>query len=556
MDENDSSVLDVDLKTNLYWEFGKFTSRDGESLESYYSRFYKMMNELVRNQCHVTNHQVNVQFLLQLQPEWQRYSECAGSLRSSGISVYNAREYGLYQGQGKKQEVEVHRRNFKVFYNKTSVLPCNDSLNAKNFEYVNLVCVTCGIYLVQGSITIKRVYYIEGLNHNLFSIGQFCDADLEVAFQKSTCYIRDLKGNDLLTGSRGTDLYSITLQDSQLPIPICLLAKATSSQASASFDPGPQCLTTVLEQESLSPDPQSQENVSQAAETETTSNELELLYSLMFSELLNGTSPVVFKITSIETFNQHIKLNSSTPTVTAPETLFKQKPIENAYLTSMILSTTLVHRYKNEGRHHHPLEQVIGNPSQSVRTRRQLETDGEMCMFALTMSQTEPKNIKEAMADSAWIEAMQEELYQFDRLDGYAQKEGIDFEESFAPVARLEAVRLCLKKALSWSQTSTKSVYDETLNLLGIQRILKRNSDPPSPRGYLYKPNSDHAGCLDSSKSTSGGLRFLGGVKLVAGHQNSRMHSMSLAEPICVFYMRACAQVLWLRTQLTDYGSL
>ncbi|GJY91131.1 hypothetical protein Tco_0506327 [Tanacetum coccineum] len=53
--------------------------------------------------------------------------------------------------------------------------------------------------LVQGTITIKRVYYVEGLNHNLFSVGQFCDADLEVAFRKSTCYIRDLKGNDLLT---------------------------------------------------------------------------------------------------------------------------------------------------------------------------------------------------------------------------------------------------------------------------------------------------------------------------------------------------------------------
>ncbi|GJV22060.1 hypothetical protein Tco_1371080 [Tanacetum coccineum] len=66
------SINVQDLETNLYWEFGKFTSRDGESLESYYSRFYKMMNELVRNQCHVTNHQVNVQFLLQLQPEWQR----------------------------------------------------------------------------------------------------------------------------------------------------------------------------------------------------------------------------------------------------------------------------------------------------------------------------------------------------------------------------------------------------------------------------------------------------------------------------------------------------
>nr|GFD43394.1 Gag-Pol polyprotein [Tanacetum cinerariifolium] len=54
----------------------------------------------------------------------------------------------------------------------------------------------------------------------------------------------------------------------------------------------------------------------------------------------------------------------------------------------------------------HPLEQVIRNPSQSVRTRRQLESDAKICMFALTVNQTEPKNIKEAMADSAWIESM------------------------------------------------------------------------------------------------------------------------------------------------------
>nr|GFC78410.1 retrovirus-related Pol polyprotein from transposon TNT 1-94 [Tanacetum cinerariifolium] len=71
--------------------------------------------------------------------------------------------------------------------------------------------------LVQGAVTIKRVYYVEGLNHNLFSVGQFCDADLEVAFRKSTCFICDLKGNDLLTGSRGTDLYSITLQSTSSP---------------------------------------------------------------------------------------------------------------------------------------------------------------------------------------------------------------------------------------------------------------------------------------------------------------------------------------------------
>ncbi|GKC61157.1 retrovirus-related pol polyprotein from transposon TNT 1-94 [Tanacetum coccineum] len=105
-----------------------------------------------------------------------------------------------------------------------------------------------------------------------------------------------------------------------------------------------------------------------------------------------------------------------------------------------------------------------------------------MCIFVLTVSTDEPKNIKEAIADHAWIEAMQEELRQFDRLNvwelvdkpfgktvinlkwlrknkkdedntvirnkarlvakGYRQEEGIDFEESFAPAARLEAVRI------------------------------------------------------------------------------------------------------------------
>nr|GEY98610.1 hypothetical protein [Tanacetum cinerariifolium] len=55
--------------------------------------------------------------------------------------------------------------------------------------------------LVQENITINKVYYVEGLNHNLFSVGQFCDADLKVAFWKSTCFVRDLQGNDLLTAS-------------------------------------------------------------------------------------------------------------------------------------------------------------------------------------------------------------------------------------------------------------------------------------------------------------------------------------------------------------------
>nr|GEX27433.1 copia protein [Tanacetum cinerariifolium] len=67
--------------------------------------------------------------------------------------------------------------------------------------------------LAQGNVTINRVYYVEGLNHNLFSVGQFCDPDLEVAFRKSTCFVRDLQGNDLLIGNRGSDLYIILFKN-------------------------------------------------------------------------------------------------------------------------------------------------------------------------------------------------------------------------------------------------------------------------------------------------------------------------------------------------------
>ncbi|GJR84337.1 retrovirus-related pol polyprotein from transposon TNT 1-94 [Tanacetum coccineum] len=65
----------------------------------------------------------------------------------------------------------------------------------------------------QGNVIISRVYYVEGLRHNLFSVRQFCDADLEVAFRKNTCFIRNLEGVDLLSGSRDTNLYIISLDD-------------------------------------------------------------------------------------------------------------------------------------------------------------------------------------------------------------------------------------------------------------------------------------------------------------------------------------------------------
>nr|GFB72404.1 integrase, catalytic region, zinc finger, CCHC-type, peptidase aspartic, catalytic [Tanacetum cinerariifolium] len=85
--------------------------------------------------------------------------------------------------------------------------------------------------VVIGSMTIKKVYYVEGLGHNLFSVGQFCDKGLEVAIQESTCFVRNEDGVDLLTGDRSSNLYTIALNEVASNSSTCLLAKASSSQS-------------------------------------------------------------------------------------------------------------------------------------------------------------------------------------------------------------------------------------------------------------------------------------------------------------------------------------
>nr|GFA68597.1 retrovirus-related Pol polyprotein from transposon TNT 1-94 [Tanacetum cinerariifolium] len=82
-----------------------------------------------------------------------------------------------------------------------------------------------------GNILIIRVYFVEGLGHNLFSVGQFCDSDLEVAFRRNACFVRNLEGVDLLKGDRSTILYTINLHEMASASPICLMARASSTKS-------------------------------------------------------------------------------------------------------------------------------------------------------------------------------------------------------------------------------------------------------------------------------------------------------------------------------------
>nr|GEU65622.1 integrase, catalytic region, zinc finger, CCHC-type, peptidase aspartic, catalytic [Tanacetum cinerariifolium]GEV08655.1 integrase, catalytic region, zinc finger, CCHC-type, peptidase aspartic, catalytic [Tanacetum cinerariifolium] len=82
-----------------------------------------------------------------------------------------------------------------------------------------------------GNILITRVYFVEGLGHNLFAMGQFCDSDLEVAFRRNSCFVRNLEGVNLLKGDHSTNLYTINLHKMASASPICLMARASSTKS-------------------------------------------------------------------------------------------------------------------------------------------------------------------------------------------------------------------------------------------------------------------------------------------------------------------------------------
>ncbi|GJZ25856.1 retrovirus-related pol polyprotein from transposon TNT 1-94 [Tanacetum coccineum] len=96
----------------------------------------------------------------------------------------------------------------------------------------NQVAVILGFGDLQwGNILITRVYFVEGLGNNLFLVRQFCDSDLEVAFRRNTCFVKNLEGVDLLKGNCTTNLYTINLHEMDSTSPICLMARATSTKS-------------------------------------------------------------------------------------------------------------------------------------------------------------------------------------------------------------------------------------------------------------------------------------------------------------------------------------
>ncbi|GJR55943.1 retrovirus-related pol polyprotein from transposon TNT 1-94 [Tanacetum coccineum] len=188
----------------------------------------------------------------------------------------------------------------------------------------------------------------------------------------------------------------------------------------------------------------------EANTTALSQQELDLLFGPLYDELFTvGTSS--FNKSSSPSDNSKQQeapptstVQSTTEPITPTTTITAEEnntdnQVENAHVDDNGFYNVFSTLTKD-----HLLYQVRRNPSRPVQTRRQLATYPEMCMFALTIIIAELNKIKEAMVNFAWIEAMQDELHQFDILN----EEGIDFKESFAPVARLEAVQIFVAHAV------------------------------------------------------------------------------------------------------------
>nr|GEY90077.1 retrotransposon protein, putative, Ty1-copia subclass [Tanacetum cinerariifolium] len=736
------------------------------------------------------------------------------------------------QVKDKETQVEVHPRIPSVSNKIKSVTACKDGLNSRTLN-ANAVCATCNKCLVdsnhfacvtkmlndvhartkkptvfapilgygdlvQGNVTINRVYYVEGLNHNLFSVDQFCDADLEVAFRKSTCFVRDLQCNDLLTGFV-ISLPKLKYVKDQL-CSSCELSKAKRSSFKSKAVLSSKGRLNLLYIDLCSPMRVASINEKKCilvivddysrytwtlflhSKDETPKvlkdfltmiqKNLQALVITVLTdrgtEFLNKTLNAFLKEEGIE----HQTLTARTPEQNGSKgyRVYNKRTrmiVESIHIrfdeikevseTSVANNTSgLIPQRQKASDYNNPnpvpqqqdisssadahvpsqqeldllfgplydeffnAEQVRGNPSRPVQTRRQL-ADPEMCMYALTVSTAEPKNIKEAMADSAWIEVMQEELHQFDRLQDEDQTVirnkarlvakstqvfsnffQMDVKTTFLNGSLKEEVYVAqpdgfvdpdhpekvyrLRKALYGLKQAPRAWYDELSKFLTSKGFTKGKIDPTlftirygddillvqiyvddiifgstnpryskrfeklmhnrfemslmgemklflglqihqSPSGIFInqakytieilhkhgidkgqsigtpmatKPkldadlsenpvdqtdyrskigslmyltssrpdivqagssfeltafsDADHAGYIDSRKSTSGGIQFLGNKLVSWMSKKQNCTAMSSAEAEYVAISASCAQVMWMRTQLQDYG--
>nr|GEZ13752.1 putative ribonuclease H-like domain-containing protein [Tanacetum cinerariifolium] len=380
-----------------------------------------------------------------------------------------------------------------------------------------------------------------------------------------------------------------------------------------SSDPAPECQTMALEHDSLSPVRKCQKNVSHGDKTYTKSNELDLLFSPMFDELLNGSSKtmalnhdslspaiqhqanvpqadrtvtmsneldLLFSLMFDELHNGPSKVVSKSSAVSTADAPYQQTYAENDQVADdefiNIFSTSVQDQGETSSRHMDVKTAFLYGPLKEEVYVNQ--PDG----FVDPYHPDKVYRLKKALyglkqAPRAWYD----ELSKFLLSKGLSKSIGtqmttkhLDADLSGTPVDQtkyhskvgalmyLTASRPDIMHATGYCARYQAQPTEK--HLTAVKRIFQYLKDTihmglwyPKDTGFELTAflDSDHAGCLDSRKSISGGIQFLGGDKLVScSSKKQDCTSMSSAEAEYVSLSACCAQVLWMRTQLTDYG--
>ncbi|GKD69776.1 retrovirus-related pol polyprotein from transposon TNT 1-94 [Tanacetum coccineum] len=349
-----------------------------------------------------------------------------------------------------------------------------------------------------GNVMISRVYYVEGLGHNLFSIGQFCYSNLKVAFCQHTCFIRNLEGVDLLIGSRGKNLYTLSLRDMIESSPICLLSKAIKTKSwlwhrrlshlnfgainhlarhglvrglpnlkfekdHLSKDEAPnfiieflkmiqvrlqvpvrriktdngteffnQTLREYYEKVGISHETSIARSLQQNSVIERRNRTLikaartMLIYAKAPLFLWAEVAPKLAAATGLPS-STNVDQDAPLPNVAHMnnDPFFGILIPENISEASSSLDVipTIVHTAAPNSEHvtkftkDHPLDNIIGELERPISTRLQLHEQALFCYYDAFLTSVKPKNYKDALTQACWIEAMQEKLNEFKRLE-------------------------------------------------------------------------------------------------------------------------------------------
>nr|GEV91524.1 hypothetical protein [Tanacetum cinerariifolium] len=341
--------------------------------------------------------------------------------------------------------------------------------------------------LVQGNVSIKKVYYVEGLNHNLFSVGHFCDAELEVAFRKSTCFVRDLQENDLLTGTYGSDLYTIALQESSLPTPICFMAKASPTQACLWHHGLPKSKINYV-------------HLVKWVKQKEAPMDVKI-------DFLNGPLKEEVYVSQRDRFIDHVHPKK---VYHLRKALYGLKQAPRASYDE--LSTFLISKGFTKG--------II-----------------DLTLF--TISYWEVILLVQIYSKYALEILKKHEMNKCDNIGTLmATKPKLDADLSGTPV----------------DQTRYRSMIRSLVYLTSNRPVLVQAYLKDSGFEQIAISDADYVGCRDTRKSTLGGVQFLGD-KLVSWMSKKQDYTaMSTSEAGYVALSISCVQVLWMRTQLKDYG--